>query len=656
MQQYCYNCMQKLGDSPVCGSCGYDNNNPSEVSPYHMLPGSVLANKYLVGNVLGEGGFGITYIGLDTVLSKRVAIKEFYPSGAANRTNSVSEKVIVTKGKESFFTKGVQRFLFEAKNVAAFYDEEGVVDVLDYFQANGTAYIVMEYVDGETLKHHVNTEGRFEADKLITLLLPVMKSLSYMHTKGIIHRDISPDNIMLTKRGKMKLMDFGSARYYTNEEREMSVILKQGFAPEEQYRRNGEQGPYTDVYALCATIYACITGSIPDDSLDRLANDTLKPPSKLGVQMLPHQERALMHGLALRSKDRTPDMDTLIKEFTTPVRGYQTTPNPAARPQQPIKTTPSYRPTQQQPVKTTPSYRPTQQQPVKVTPSYRPTQQQPVKTTPSYRPARPAGTAPVEKTVQQPVKPVTSYRPAQPAGSAPVEKTVQQPANPVTSYRPAHPAGSAPVDKTVQQPANPVTSYRPAQPQQPAQAKPAYQPSNPSASSGNKKPLIIIAVVLAVLVIAGIVTGIVISANSKGSKSSSGSSASASNIHTITGNTGVKLIEDNAIDTSDSSAQVKIQEYITAHPEAKTSMNSSMNGNGEGDIYARGNAMVYEVKVSTDVTDEQKSALSSYLESMKSSLSSSLSQAKSESGVSNMVIVIAYIDNTNALLASTIVK
>ena len=168
--------------------------------------------------------------------------------------------------------------------------------------------------------------------------------------------------------------------------------------------------------------------------------------------------------------------------------------------------------------------------------------------------------------------------------------------------------------------------------------------------------MIIIAVVLAVLVIAGIVTGIVISANSKGSKSSSGSSASASNIHTITGNTGVKLIEDNAIDTSDSSAQVKIQEYITAHPEAKTSMNSSMNGNGEGDIYARGNAMVYEVKVSTDVTDEQKSALSSYLESMKSSLSSSLSQAKSESGVSNMVIVIAYIDNTNALLASTIVK
>ena len=319
MQEYCYKCMRPLKCSPVCGNCGCDNSalKPSD-APYHLTRGTTLAGRYLVGNVLGEGGFGITYIGLDTTLSKRVAIKEFYPSGAANRTNAVSEQVIVSQGKEDFFNKGVNRFLFEAKNVAAFSEEEGIVDVLDYFQENGTAYIVMEFLDGQNLKDYVNTNGRFKLEQLVTLLTPVMKSLGYMHSKGIIHRDISPDNIMYTKRGKLKLMDFGSARYYTNEDRKMSVILKQGFAPEEQYRSNGEQGPYTDVYAMCATIYACITGSAPVNSLDRLVGDTLKTPSQCGVQTLPHQEKALMHGLAVLKKDRTPDMDTLIREFTTP--------------------------------------------------------------------------------------------------------------------------------------------------------------------------------------------------------------------------------------------------------------------------------------------------------------------------------------------------
>ena len=313
MQEYCYKCMRALNGSTTCQNCGYDNAGKSaSEAPYHLIRGTKLAGRYLVGNVLGEGGFGITYIGLDTTLLKRVAVKEFYPSGAANRTNTVSEEIIVTKGKEEFFKKGVDRFLLEAKNVAAFSEEEGTVDVLDYFQENGTAYIVMEFLDGQNLKDYINTHGCFKLEELVTRLLPVMRSLSYMHKKGIIHRDISPDNIMFTKRGKLKLMDFGSARYYTNEERKMSVILKQGFAPEEQYRQNGEQGPHTDVYALCATIYACITGSVPQSSLDRLVDDTLKKPSELGVKVLPYQEKALMHGLALSRKNRTPDMDRIF--------------------------------------------------------------------------------------------------------------------------------------------------------------------------------------------------------------------------------------------------------------------------------------------------------------------------------------------------------
>ena len=263
-------------------------------------------------------------------------LSAMFPSGAANRTNSISGEVIVTQGRENFFKKGVDRFLLEAKNVAAFSEEEGTVDVLDYFQENGTAYIVMEFLDGQNLKDYVNTHGCFKLDELVTLMLPVMRSLSYMHKSGIIHRDISPDNIMFTKRGKLKLMDFGSARYYTNEERKMSVILKQGFAPEEQYRQNGEQGPHTDVYALCATIYACITGSVPESSLDRLVDDTLKKPSELGAKVLGYQKKALMHGLEILKKNRTPDMETLIKELTTPVMSVEPTaaanvvPSPAA--------------------------------------------------------------------------------------------------------------------------------------------------------------------------------------------------------------------------------------------------------------------------------------------------------------------------------------
>lgn len=316
MREYCYRCMRPTDDRGVCPYCGYNNALAAqEAAPHHLSPGTYLSARYLVGCVIGQGGFGITYIGLDTTLSKRVAIKEFFPSGAVSRSSIVSDKVNITRGKEDFFRKGVQRFLFEAKNVAAFSEEDGVVYVTDYFQANHTAYIVMEYLDGETLMHYIHKHGCFDINTLMLLMLPLMRSLGTMHASGIIHRDISPDNIMYTRKGKLKLMDFGSARYYTSQERQMSVILKQGYAPEEQYRQNGDQGPHTDVYALCATIYTCITGIIPVSSLDRMIDDTLQPPSELGVAIQPYQEEALMNGLALHAAARTPDMNALINAF-----------------------------------------------------------------------------------------------------------------------------------------------------------------------------------------------------------------------------------------------------------------------------------------------------------------------------------------------------
>lgn len=316
MEQYCYNCMSLVGqDSTFCRYCGKNLRESSDMSPYQLKPGTVLQNRYLIGSVLGEGGFGITYIGLDKVLAKRVAVKEFYPAGAAHRASVVSGDVIITRGKEPMYRRGVERFVQEARSLAAFSSEDGIVDVLDTFQANNTAYIVMEYLEGNTLKALLKTKGVFDASDLIKLMEPVMKSLSVMHRTGFIHRDISPDNIMLTNNGKLKLMDFGSALYFLNQDSELSVMLKQGYAPVEQYSSRSQQGPYTDVYALCATIYTCITGTVPENSLDRSRYDTLVPPSAKGVRISPVHEKALLHGLQPNAAVRCPDMETLMREF-----------------------------------------------------------------------------------------------------------------------------------------------------------------------------------------------------------------------------------------------------------------------------------------------------------------------------------------------------
>ena len=307
---FCYNCMRDKGEAAACPYCGLDNS--MEPASHHLRPGTVLARKYTVGYVIGEGGFGITYIGRDSTLDMRVAVKEYYPSGYATRSGSSAEVSVSAEKNRNMFTKGRERFLLEARNVAKFSSLPGIVDVRDYFEENGTAYIIMEYLDGMDLSRCLKTYGPMEAAKAFRLMLPVMRSLEKINAAGIIHRDISPDNIMFLSDGTLKLMDFGSARYYLGNETEMSVLLKQGYAPEEQYRKNGRQGPWTDVYGLCATLYRIITGQVPTDALDRLHDDDLQPPSELGVKISPPLEKVLMYGLAVFSENRCPDMGRLI--------------------------------------------------------------------------------------------------------------------------------------------------------------------------------------------------------------------------------------------------------------------------------------------------------------------------------------------------------
>ena len=308
---YCQHCMSKISDAAaVCEHC---HHTPTvKAAPHRLAAGTMLNGRYLIGDAIGEGGFGITYIGLDVNLEMKVAVKEFYPHGYANRNNGVTNDVTLVTTKElSYFDNAKERFLTEAKSIAKFSDEPAIVDVRDYFTENNTAYIVMEYIDGMTLAAHIKQYGVFSADELFRRMEPLMKALERMHRENVIHRDISPDNIMYLKSGSLKLMDFGSARYFTNDQKEMSVLLKQGYAPEEQYRKNGDQGPWTDVYGLCATMYRCITGTIPVDALDRMRNDTLAPPSQMGVDIPESMEVVLMYGLAVFKENRCQSMDEL---------------------------------------------------------------------------------------------------------------------------------------------------------------------------------------------------------------------------------------------------------------------------------------------------------------------------------------------------------
>ncbi len=328
----CYNCMAEIpAIAEFCPKCG----KPTKVStpPHHLKPGTMLHGRYLVGNALGEGGFGITYIGWDTTLDMRVAIKEYYPNGFSNRNHQVTDNISITSSANSpVYLNGKEKVLNEARTLAKFCGEPGVVGVRDFFEANNTAYIVMEYLEGITLKEHVKKNGIIPAERLFNRIRPIIDVLGDIHQHGVIHRDISPDNIMLLPNGRMKLLDFGAARE-VDSEKSLSVMLKHGYAPPEQYFRRGDQGPWTDVYSLCATLFFCLTGKVPVDSVERVyAQDKDTPtPSSLGAAITPLQEAVLMRGMALRAEDRYQSMDELADAlYASGEISSESLPQPAA--------------------------------------------------------------------------------------------------------------------------------------------------------------------------------------------------------------------------------------------------------------------------------------------------------------------------------------
>lgn len=277
----CYRCFceKPIREKP-CPKCGY-KYTPNTVSSNCLLPGTLLHNRYIVGVALGVGGFGITYKCLDTKIGGICAIKEYFPANFALRSNATKFVSVAEQNLERY-NKIMKRFVEEAELVKSLH-HRNVITIYDSFFENNTAYYVMEYCDGIDLRRYTNNfNRRLEYDEGMNLLYQIMNGLEYIHSKGILHRDIAPDNIYVTKNNSVKILDFGSARSEMDQfNRELSVIVKVGYAPIEQYGGRGKQGPYTDIYALGATFYHLFTSKIPIESTQRVAEDNLEPFSRL---------------------------------------------------------------------------------------------------------------------------------------------------------------------------------------------------------------------------------------------------------------------------------------------------------------------------------------------------------------------------------------
>ncbi|MCR4892494.1 MAG: YARHG domain-containing protein [Lachnospiraceae bacterium] len=283
-----------------------------EKYPLALRRDAVLQGKYIVGDILGQGGFGITYKAVDRKSGQLVALKEYLPDTMATRVNKVTVVPLSAQMTDSF-NYGKDCFLKEAQTLAEFIGNPGIVRVYSYFEENGTAYFVMEYVEGQSFQKYLEVHGgRIPWQEAMNIMGPVMDALGSVHSKGIIHRDVTPDNIFITNDGVVKLLDFGAARYSLGDRsKSLDVVLKHGFAPKEQYTRRGRQGPFTDVYSVAASFYFAITGRRPPDSIDRLDEDDLVPPNNMGAKLPDNVEAALLKGLAVQPADRYQTMGEL---------------------------------------------------------------------------------------------------------------------------------------------------------------------------------------------------------------------------------------------------------------------------------------------------------------------------------------------------------
>lgn len=312
---------QKVTDNGPCPHCGFDNRTYVS-APNHLFPLTPLNGRYVIGKVIGSGGFGITYKAYDNQLRIVVAIKELFLKDICSR--GLGQSVTVPAKEQDFFEESKKKFLQEARVLAMFNSkgEDVVVDVKEHFEENNTAYIVMEYLDGITLKEMVKKRGRLSFKETKELLAPVCRALSQIHKLGVIHKDVSPDNIILLHSGGIKLLDFGGATSLYMRNKGFVVSFKRGYAPVEQYSEKGNIGTWTDIYAMAATFYYCITGTKPTDAMERKAGKDLTPPTRLGADISARMERHLLKAMDMDYRKRYQTMDEFWVDMEEPKKNH----------------------------------------------------------------------------------------------------------------------------------------------------------------------------------------------------------------------------------------------------------------------------------------------------------------------------------------------
>lgn len=321
----CKNCFEEYDEANhLCPKCGYvDGEDPREL--YYLYPGTILANRYQIGRGIGSGGFGITYLAWDLKLEITVCVKEYYPGGIVNRIPGRPEVLLLAGKQKKQFEVYYSRFLEEARSMAQFSAHENIVNVFEYFEENHTAYIVMEYLDGIDLTEYVDSHGgKLTVEDTLRITGKLCNALHTIHKKGIIHRDIAPDNIKLQEDGSVKLFDFGAAKLSNADSKDMMIIVKPGFSPVEQYNRsNGDaQGTWTDIYALGAVMYYMLTGEKPDESTNRkveqetnasVFSDTMLPPNQLNSEVSENLSNTIMKALEVYASFRFQTIEELQK-------------------------------------------------------------------------------------------------------------------------------------------------------------------------------------------------------------------------------------------------------------------------------------------------------------------------------------------------------
>lgn len=311
----CAHCLSPITEGARCELCGFLESEYAP-EPHHLPPETLLQRRYLVASVLGEGGFGVTYAAWDLTLDRPVAVKEYFPRFTAERDASKTYAVSPLSGgsNKNWFAAGRDRFLREARILATLSGIRGVVPALDCFEENGTAYIVMDFIRGVSLRRLADQfGGKLPASELLPMLRPVLDALILVHRSGLLHRDISPDNILIDREGVAWLIDFGAAEEAQRglDDVSRTILLRKGYTPLEQYDSHGEQGVWTDVYALSATIYDLLCGQAPPEAVLRTGRDPLVKPNKLGARLSPRQQRALLRGLAVHVSPRVSSMELL---------------------------------------------------------------------------------------------------------------------------------------------------------------------------------------------------------------------------------------------------------------------------------------------------------------------------------------------------------